>query len=104
MPPGVGWSQSASTTARGTSRRRRRPTDTRAPPRSDGLAEAALAVAPEPDMAYERLIHNARQRRDFNAARRLVKRYISAAGQYGFPINPDLVDDQGGRSGRVARL
>jgi ATP/maltotriose-dependent transcriptional regulator MalT len=71
--------------------------------RSDGLAEAALAVAPETDMAYERLIHNARQRRDSNAARRLVKRYISAAAQYGFPINAYVVDDQGGSSGRAAR-
>jgi hypothetical protein len=71
--------------------------------RSDGLAEAALAVAPETDMAYERLIQNARQRRDINAARRLVKRYINAAAQYGFPINPYLIDDQGGSLGRAAR-
>jgi DNA-binding SARP family transcriptional activator len=73
-------------------------------PRSDGLAEAVLSVAPDTDMAYERLIHNARRTRDSNAVRRLIKRYEQAAHQYGFPINPHLSDDQGGIGGaRAAR-
>ena len=54
-----------------------------------------LAVAPDTDMAYERLITNARQRGDANAARRLVKRYEQAAAQFGFAVNPYLIDDQG---------
>jgi LuxR family maltose regulon positive regulatory protein len=66
--------------------------------RSDGLAEQVLATAPETDMAYERLIQTARHRRDMNAVRRLVKRYVQAAAQYGFSTNPHLIDDQG-RSG-----
>src|SRR6185503_5363517 len=65
------------------------------PARSNGVAEAALAAAPETDMAYERLIQNARQRRDANAVRRLVKRYEQAAAQYSFPINTYLIDDLG---------
>jgi ATP/maltotriose-dependent transcriptional regulator MalT/DNA-binding SARP family transcriptional activator len=64
--------------------------------RSDGLAEAVLAVAPETDLAYERLIHNARRSRDISALRRLVRRYERAAVQYGFPINAHLTDEQGG--------
>jgi ATP/maltotriose-dependent transcriptional regulator MalT/DNA-binding SARP family transcriptional activator len=66
--------------------------------RSDGLAEAVLSAAPETDMAYERLIQNARQRRDQNAVRRLVKRYEQAARQFGFPINPYVIDEKGGGS------
>lgn len=54
------------------------------PARSDGLAEAVLAIAPETDTAYERLIQNARQRGDSLAMRRLVKRYEQAATQFGF--------------------
>jgi DNA-binding SARP family transcriptional activator len=54
------------------------------PARSDGLAEAVLAVAPETDTAYERLIQNARQRGDVLAMRRHIKRYEQAAAQYGF--------------------
>jgi LuxR family maltose regulon positive regulatory protein len=67
--------------------------------RSDGLAEAVLSVAPETDMAYERLIQNARRSRDTNAVRRLVRRYEQAAGQYGFAINTQLTDEQGGSAG-----
>ncbi|MDQ6672932.1 MAG: hypothetical protein M3069_19690 [Chloroflexota bacterium] len=72
--------------------------------RSDGLAEAVLAVAPETDVAYERMLQNARQRRDHMAVRRIAKRYQLAAAQYGFQINPYLTDDQGGAlGGRPAR-
>src|SRR5207302_1071304 len=70
--------------------------------RSDGLAEAVLSEAPETDGAYERLIQNARQRRDQSAFRRLAKRYIQAAAQYGFSVNPHLLDEGGG-AGRAAR-
>jgi ATP/maltotriose-dependent transcriptional regulator MalT/DNA-binding SARP family transcriptional activator len=61
--------------------------------RSDGLAETVLAVAPETDLAYERLIHNARQRHDHLALRRASKRYTDAAARFGFPLMPHLVDD-----------
>ena len=72
--------------------------------RSDGLAEAVLAVAPDSDEAYERLILNARRSRDFDAIRRLVRRYEKAAAQHGFPVNPHLTDEQGGSAGaRAAR-
>jgi LuxR family maltose regulon positive regulatory protein len=64
--------------------------------RSDGLAEDILAIAPDTDLAYERLIQNARQRHDASAVRRLIKRYEHAAAQFDFPINPYLTDDQGG--------
>lgn len=67
--------------------------------RSNGLAEQVLAVAPETDVAYERLIQNARRARDHNAFRRLVRRYEQAGLQYGFPINPHLTDEQGGSGG-----
>ena len=66
--------------------------------RSDGLAEAVLSVAPETDVAYERLIQNARRARDFSALRRLVRRYENAAVQHGFPMSPHLTDDRGGSS------
>src|SRR5207244_6431092 len=39
--------------------------------RSDGLAEAVLEVAPETDVAFARLVQNARPRRDPNAMRRI---------------------------------
>jgi len=72
--------------------------------RSDGLAEAVLAVAPDTDMAYERLLQNARQRRDPLAVRRIGKRYEQAAAQFGFELNPYFTDDQGGPAGsRAAR-
>ena len=70
--------------------------------RSDGLAEAVLAIAPETDMAYERLIQNARRARDGNALRRLVRRYEQAAHKYGFVVNPRLTDEQGGGGGARA--
>jgi ATP/maltotriose-dependent transcriptional regulator MalT/DNA-binding SARP family transcriptional activator len=72
--------------------------------RSDEMAERVLAEAPDTDMAYERLIHNARARGEDNAVRRLVKRYEQAAAQFGFPVNPYITDDAG-RSfgGRAAR-
>jgi DNA-binding SARP family transcriptional activator len=63
--------------------------------RSDAYAERALTEAPETDIAYERLIENARRRDDRNAVRRLVKRYVQAAGQFRFTVNQYLVD--GGR-------
>ena len=73
------------------------------PARSDGLAEAVLAVAPETDMAYERLLQNARQRRDVNALRRIAKRYELAAGLFGFNVNPYLGEDGGTGGIRAAR-
>jgi LuxR family maltose regulon positive regulatory protein len=60
--------------------------------RSDAYAELALAGAPETDIAYERLIENARRRGDRNGIRRAVNRYVQAAGHHGFAINPRLVD------------
>ena len=72
--------------------------------RSDGLAEAVLAVAPETDVAFERLVQNARQRRDPNAMRRIAKRYEQAAAQFGFIANPHFADEGGGSSSsRAAR-
>ena len=72
--------------------------------RSDSLAERVLAEAPDTDMAYERLIHNARARRDANAVRRLVKRYELAAAQFGFALSHYVSDESGGISGgRAAR-
>jgi ATP/maltotriose-dependent transcriptional regulator MalT/DNA-binding SARP family transcriptional activator len=74
------------------------------PVRSDRFAEDVLAIAPETDLAYERLLQNARQRRDQLAIRRLGKRYEQAAAQFGFEIHPYLIDDQGGSpGGRAAR-
>jgi LuxR family maltose regulon positive regulatory protein len=70
--------------------------------RSDRLAEELLAVAPETDLAYERLIHNARLRRDGAALRRLQNRYFQAAAQFGFPVNTRLIYD-GGTGARAAR-
>ena len=60
--------------------------------RSDAYAEQALAEAPETDIAYERLTENARRRGDRNAFRRTVKRYLEAAAQFGFSVNPHLVN------------
>jgi DNA-binding SARP family transcriptional activator len=71
--------------------------------RSDGLAEQILAVAPETDMAYERLMQNARERRDTNAMRRIAKRYEQAAAKFGFKVNPYLTDDVRNGSIRAAR-
>jgi DNA-binding SARP family transcriptional activator len=73
------------------------------PARSDGLAEQVLAVAPDTDMAYERLMQNARQRRDQNAMRRIARRYEQAAAQFGFTVNPYLSDEGGTARARAAR-
>lgn len=72
------------------------------PGRSDALAEEALDVAPETELAYERLMQNARQRRDLQAVRRIYKRYKQAAAQFGFAINPYMADDFANRN-RAAR-
>jgi ATP/maltotriose-dependent transcriptional regulator MalT/DNA-binding SARP family transcriptional activator len=61
------------------------------PARSDACAEQAISEAPETDIAYERLIENARRRGDRNAQRRAVKRYVQAAAQFGFSVNRHLV-------------
>jgi DNA-binding SARP family transcriptional activator len=71
--------------------------------RSDALAEQVIDVAPDSDAAYERLILNARQRRDRDAVRRAQKRYVQAADQYAFTVKPYLVDDEGPSSTRIAR-
>jgi DNA-binding SARP family transcriptional activator len=60
------------------------------PARSDGLAEGAIAIAPETDIAYERLIQNALARRNALEVRRLRHRYMQAAQQYGFTPDPRL--------------
>ena len=64
--------------------------------RSDALAERVLGEAPETDVAYERLIQNARQRRDRDAVRRLIKRYVKASVQHGFALSPYFTDEGGG--------
>jgi tetratricopeptide (TPR) repeat protein len=61
------------------------------PARSDACAEQALSEAPETDLAYERLIENARRRGDNHALRRVVKRYVQAAAQFGFAVNRHLL-------------
>jgi len=64
------------------------------PARSDAYAEQAISEAPETDIAYERLIENARRRGDRNALRRVVKRYVQAAAQFGFSVNRHLVVEE----------
>jgi hypothetical protein len=64
--------------------------------RSDGLAESAIAIAPETDSAYERLIQNALARRNPLEVRRHRGRYMQAAAQYGFTPDPQLAI-RGGR-------
>jgi DNA-binding SARP family transcriptional activator len=71
--------------------------------RSDGLAEQALAEAPETDIAYERLIENARRRRDQSALRRIAKRYEQAALQFGFTPKGYLFDEGTPPPTRAAR-
>jgi DNA-binding SARP family transcriptional activator len=71
--------------------------------RSDGLAEEVLAVAPETDMAYERLMQNARTRRDENALRRIGTRYAHAAKQFGFVVNPYLSEQAVSKGRRASR-
>jgi DNA-binding SARP family transcriptional activator len=63
--------------------------------RSDGLAERVIATAPETDLAYERLISNARARNDLMTVRRLVKQYQQAAAQFGFNTNPHVLSAAG---------
>ncbi|MBV9580393.1 MAG: hypothetical protein JO057_17545, partial [Chloroflexi bacterium] len=60
--------------------------------RSDSYAEQALSEAPETDIAYERLIENARRRGDRTTLRRTVKRYVQAAAQFDFVARPRLID------------
>src|SRR5262249_23579245 len=71
--------------------------------RSDPLGEEVIPVAPETDMAYERLVQTARQRRDQNAMRRIHKRYLKAAAQFGFSVNPYFTDEGGSAGSRAAR-
>jgi ATP/maltotriose-dependent transcriptional regulator MalT/DNA-binding SARP family transcriptional activator len=68
--------------------------------RSDALADEALNVAPETELAYERLLQNARARRDAAAVRRILKRYEHAAVQFAFEVNPYIAEDV--RQGRRA--
>ncbi|GAC1328820.1 MAG: hypothetical protein NVSMB2_28050 [Chloroflexota bacterium] len=68
--------------------------------RSNRVAEDVLAVAPETDLAYERLIRNAQVQADADAVRRLVKRYEAAASLHAFPLNPYLLKDDGPSGGR----
>jgi len=63
--------------------------------RSDALAERVLAVAPDSDVAYERLIHNARTRGDASGLRRASRRYEQAAARFGFNANPRLLNATG---------
>jgi phosphosulfolactate phosphohydrolase-like enzyme len=72
------------------------------PARSDALAEEVLLAAPDTDMAYERLMQNARLRNDDNAARRIGKRYQQAAAQFDFGINPRLLAEQNRTARRQA--
>jgi ATP/maltotriose-dependent transcriptional regulator MalT/DNA-binding SARP family transcriptional activator len=61
--------------------------------RSDALAEEALDIAPETELAYERLLQNARQRRDHTAMRRILRRYEQAATNFAFEVNPFVAED-----------
>ena len=60
------------------------------PARSDGLAEQVLALEPENEAAYGRLLLNARARGDSLAARRIAQRYHEAAERLGLTPNPSL--------------
>jgi DNA-binding SARP family transcriptional activator len=71
------------------------------PARSDQVAEKLLSIAPDTDLAYERLLQNARQRHDRTSMRHLLKRYSDAASLFGFRVNPHLTDD-GASGGRAA--
>jgi len=71
--------------------------------RSDGLAEQVISEAPETDLAYERLMENARRRRDQSGIRRIAKRYVHAAAQFGFTVNAYLTNQGGGQNNRAAR-
>ena len=74
------------------------------PARSDGLAESAIAIAPETDIAYERLIQNALARRNALEVRRLRNRYVQAAQQYGFTPDPRLAVRSAGAALPAARF
>jgi LuxR family transcriptional regulator, maltose regulon positive regulatory protein len=54
------------------------------PSRSDALAEQVLAVEPDNEAAYERLLANAQARRNGPGYHRVVHRYQRAAARYGF--------------------
>jgi len=68
--------------------------------RSDGYARSILAAAPETELAYERLIRNARQVGDLDSANRVIKQYLHAAEEFGFVVNRRLLDDRNGRAAR----
>jgi DNA-binding SARP family transcriptional activator len=57
---------------------------TRDPSRSDALAEHVLAIEPDNEPAYERLLANAQAQGNALAYRRALHRYERAAAQYGF--------------------
>jgi len=59
---------------------------------SDALAERVLALDPDHEGAFERLIANARQRRDRARLLRWVDGYVSAMRRLGIQPNPRLVD------------
>ena len=61
------------------------------PVRSDGLAERVIEVEPENELAYERLVLNARARGDVLGAARVARRYEAAATRLGFSANPVLL-------------
>jgi LuxR family maltose regulon positive regulatory protein len=65
------------------------------PARSTALAERVLEVAPETDLAYVRLILNARQLQDEAGIRRLVRRYERAATLHDFRVNPAVIHGPG---------
>ncbi len=56
----------------------------RDPSRSDALAEQVLAIEPDNEPAYERLIANAQAQGNALVYRRALHRYERAAAQYGF--------------------
>ncbi len=61
------------------------------PTRSDALAEQAIALEPENEAGYERLIDNAAARGDGTLARQAARRYRRAATSLGFAANPRLL-------------
>ena len=61
------------------------------PVRSDQLAEQVVALEPENEVGYERLIRNAEKRGDTLAVRRTARAYEQAAAQLGIPANQRLL-------------